>query len=833
MAKALDVATENADDDPRANAWIGDNPQSEMNSELTGVVRLASIISDCPIAVLSLLKNNAQHIAAGVGLFENEVNDVITCSQFVIEAGKKLCIIDVTHDDRFRQNSLTGTLIRSYAGLPLINREGEILGTLSVLDTKPKNLTAHQLEGLQILCDQITVTLLEMPAQMQSVLEINKELAENDDQIRTNLEYISELQMHLETKERQYRNLVEGASDMIYELDVNGKFSYVNPVMESISGFTKEELTQKHYWEILHPGFIESTISFYKAQRKNQQEASYLEVAIITKAGEERWIGQNVKMYFHNNNVTKVSGVARDITTVQKTKNALLLSEKRFKSLAENAPVAIYQTDHDSMITYSNYVWDKIFGFDPEKLSGSNNFMYVHDEDRARVIEEWETIRKKNLPFTLEYRIINPLKGTRWIISQGTPMFNNEKTFDGFIGTVTDITERKEAELALQTEKQRAEDATKAKSEFLSMMSHEIRTPMNGIIGLTNLILLDNPKPEHEESLKLLKFSGENLLTIINDILDFSKIEAGKIVLENIDFDLKSMLQNISKMLEFRAKEKGIKLMYTCDTDVPRMVKGDQVRLSQVLNNLVGNAIKFTTVGFVELDVRLLRQRDNQCEIVFTIKDTGIGIPEDKIATIFDRFSQAELDTTRKFGGTGLGLSITKRLLNLMGTTIQVKSVAGEGSTFSFTLQLEKGQEVSTAKDSVDDTRIFSDRNIRVLVVDDNPVNLLVASKYLKNLGIVPDTAEDGEKAIEKIKSKAYHVVLMDLLMPGIDGYETTQKIRTLEDSYFKQIPIIALTASAMNEIRDKALASGMIDFISKPFRLEELKSTIARYVAP
>jgi len=364
-------------------------------------------------------------------------------------------------------------------------------------------------------------------------------------------------------------------------------------------------------------------------------------------------------------------------------------------------------------------------------------------------------------------------------------------------------------------------------------MSHEIRTPMNGIIGLTNLILLDNPKPEHEESLKLLKFSGENLLTIINDILDFSKIEAGKIVLENIDFDLKSMLQNISKMLEFRAKEKGIKLMYTCDTDVPRMVKGDQVRLSQVLNNLVGNAIKFTTVGFVELDVRLLRQRDNQCEIVFTIKDTGIGIPEDKIATIFDRFSQAELDTTRKFGGTGLGLSITKRLLNLMGTTIQVKSVAGEGSTFSFTLQLEKGQEVSTAKDSVDDTRIFSDRNIRVLVVDDNPVNLLVASKYLKNLGIVPDTAEDGEKAIEKIKSKAYHVVLMDLLMPGIDGYETTQKIRTLEDSYFKQIPIIALTASAMNEIRDKALASGMIDFISKPFRLEELKSTIARYVAP
>jgi CheY-like chemotaxis protein len=166
-----------------------------------------------------------------------------------------------------------------------------------------------------------------------------------------------------------------------------------------------------------------------------------------------------------------------------------------------------------------------------------------------------------------------------------------------------------------------------------------------------------------------------------------------------------------------------------------------------------------------------------------------------------------------------------------MGTTIQVKSVAGEGSTFSFILQLEKGQEVSAAKDSVDDTRVFSDRNIQVLVVDDNPVNLLVASKYLKNLGIVPDTAEDGEKAIEKIKSKAYHVVLMDLLMPGIDGYETTQKIRTLEDSYFKEIPIIALTASAMNEIRDKALASGMIDFISKPFRPEELKSTIARYI--
>jgi CheY-like chemotaxis protein len=364
------------------------------------------------------------------------------------------------------------------------------------------------------------------------------------------------------------------------------------------------------------------------------------------------------------------------------------------------------------------------------------------------------------------------------------------------------------------------------------MMSHEIRTPMNAIIGLTNLLLQEKPRVDQLESMKLLKFSGENLLTIINDILDFSKIEAGKISLEKIDLDLEMLIRNTKQMLEQRARDKGIDLFLKYDETVPRVIKGDQVRLAQIITNLLGNAIKFTERGYVELSVVHGGIVDGKHKITFKVKDTGIGIEADKLNVIFESFSQARADTTRKFGGTGLGLSITKRMLGLMGTSIEVDSKSGYGSTFFFTLLCEEGSEDAIIRNDVTDLSDDFQLNAKVLLVEDNRVNQIVATNFLKKWGIEVAIANHGKEALEMIqKNKSYQLVLMDLQMPEMDGYEASKRIRALDDAYFKKIPIIALTASAMIDIKDKVIGIGMTDFLSKPFHPEELQSMIARYV--
>jgi len=392
------------------------------------------------------------------------------------------------------------------------------------------------------------------------------------------------------------------------------------------------------------------------------------------------------------------------------------------------------------------------------------------------------------------------------------------------------ITKAKELETQLIVSKEVAEKAALTKSQFLSTMSHEIRTPMNAVIGFTHLLLKLDPRPDQMEYLRLLKFSAENLLVLINDILDFSKIEAGKVEFEEADFSIKDLVSNIRLALLQKANEKNIQLKLLIDQDLPEMVKGDPVRIGQILTNLISNAVKFTKEGKVTIVASFNKKTATHTLMDFEVTDTGIGIPEDKIEYIFDSFTQAAADTTRKFGGTGLGLTITKKLLEMMGSEIHVKSELGRGSEFSFSLEMKNSEVQFMSKHAPTEVITKSLKGVKLLIAEDNAINVILAKQYMMLWDVECDIAENGEIALTLVQTNDYDMVLMDIQMPEKDGYQTTIEIRNLPDEKYKRLPIIALTASAMLDIKDQAFIVGMNDYISKPFNPDELYRKIALY---
>lgn len=381
----------------------------------------------------------------------------------------------------------------------------------------------------------------------------------------------------------------------------------------------------------------------------------------------------------------------------------------------------------------------------------------------------------------------------------------------------------------------KAEKSAKAKSDFLSTMSHELRTPLNSVIGMSNLLISESPRPDQQENLEILKFSAENLLFIINDILDFNKLESGKVEFERIGFNLAELVQHCCGGLRSKAEEKNLILsVHVDDILADEKVIGDPARLTQIILNLVNNAIKFTNRGRVDVNITCTGQTAGKLYVKFEVIDEGIGISTEKQQAIFEPFSQASVATTRKYGGTGLGLSIVKRLLELQGSQIQIKSETGQGSTFYFNLvfliesrhlipgiaQEHRIKEIRTgSNDSV--------ANLRILIAEDNPMNILLMKKIFSRWNITPVFAENGEQALNLVQYMKFDLVLMDVHMPIMDGYEATKAIRKLADAEQAATPIIALTAS--NDVQEKVTAAGMDDYITKPFDpgqlLDKLKS--------
>ncbi|MCS6833817.1 MAG: ATP-binding protein, partial [Flammeovirgaceae bacterium] len=380
------------------------------------------------------------------------------------------------------------------------------------------------------------------------------------------------------------------------------------------------------------------------------------------------------------------------------------------------------------------------------------------------------------------------------------------------------------------------EEAVVAKSRFLSTMSHEIRTPMNAVIGFTNILLMENPLPYQMEYLNSLKFSATHLLSLLNDILDFSKIEEGKITFEKTKINLSLTLEEIRKMFLPKAEEKKISLQLAQPTEeLHHELLGDIVRFNQVMTNLVSNAVKFTEKGRVVIAYKILEENDASITLQFSVSDTGIGIPAEKLEAIFESFTQATPDTTRRFGGTGLGLAISKKLIELQGGKIWVESQLGVGTTFYFTLSFEKGAPLAHPNETpslpASNTEEDSLQGMKVLLVEDNKMNVMVAKKLLEKWQLEISYASDGEEAVEKVKqSPTFDVILMDLHMPNMDGVEATRQIRLLPGDYFQHVPIIALTASASVDTRERVLRAGMNACVVKPFNPSNLHEMLRKY---
>lgn len=637
--------------------------------------------------------------------------------------------------------------------------------------------------------------------------------------------------MLLEQSEAKLKTLIENTKDHIWAVDTQHRLIAMN------NAFLKTcknafGLTFKEGDNVL-TGFPQEMVQYWQPvyQRAFKGETfkiewdyfnSYLNRRIEVET-------QVCPIVDSNQQVKGATFFSRDITQRRQTERLIKQKDEMLRAINQNIKEGIFRSTVKEGGLYVNEAYVRMFGFDSveEALKTPPNQIYVHAEDRIRLINKM--LQEKQV--TNEEVLYKRKDGTSFwalvsaIVTQGE---NGEVYFDG---TIKDITELKNIQVQLKKAKEVAEQLAASKTQFLSAMSHEIRTPLNAIIGISHLLLEEKPKPEQIENLTTLRFSAQNLLVLINDILDFNKIEAGKVVLESIDFNLKELARNLKHGFQIAAENNKNLLLLEIDEQIPDFIKGDPTRLSQILTNLIGNALKFTQKGKVTINIKVVEKIAEEVRIKFTVTDTGIGIPKEKQASIFEGFTQATTEITRKYGGTGLGLAITKRLLEMQNSQIYLESEVGKGSKFYFTLAFQIGQEKDNDKKTIySELGVFNKE--KVLLVEDNLANQLVAKRFLTKWGLQVSIAEDGEIALKMLQYEDFDLVLMDIQMPNMNGYEATKAIRKMKQEKYRQLPIVALTASVDSGISGKILAAGMNDYVLKPFAPEELHNKIASFLS-
>jgi PAS domain S-box-containing protein len=529
--------------------------------------------------------------------------------------------------------------------------------------------------------------------------------------------------------------------------------------------------------------------------------------------------------------------IIRHMLKRRRTEESLRETSETLAAMIHSSPLGILLLSAEQKIQMWNPACEQMFGWKSEEVVGKP-LPFVSDVKMAESDGIFEVMRRTHQKVEIEaYRIRK--NGTPIQIGISTiPLINKDNQIYCFMAVLSDITKKAEAAAALRDAKEQAVQMAKTKAAFLANMSHEIRTPLNGIIGMTDLLLDTDLDDLQEKYAKIVQDSGNGLLSIVNNILDFSKIEAGKTEMESIDFKPAELIEKQTDLLAHRANEQGLSLTPFIDPAIPRVLKGDPGKLGQILLNFLTNAIKFTKTGSIVVRADLVSKSSKNCEVRFSVRDSGIGLAKEGKTRLFQPFTQADGSTARKYGGTGLGLSICKRLVDLMGGEIGVDSELGQGATFwivaSFPVAVEGVEHPSAANTHGPlgrDSQLPSGIHNRILLVEDNPVNQLLAMSLLKNLGYDARSVSNGRAAVEAATHSQFDLILMDCQLPEMDGYEATTEIRKWELDKGLRIPVIALTANALSGEREKCLLSGMDDHLTKPVRKEELKEIIERWL--
>lgn len=553
-----------------------------------------------------------------------------------------------------------------------------------------------------------------------------------------------------------------------------------------------------------------------------------VELRIKTAKDNVRWVRAIGHPFIENNNVVRLEGTFQDITDSRIIQDKISLLNHRLTLALEASMVGVWEWN----IQTNELVWDKqmfsLYGVDSAKFDGAYSAWEkgLHPEDKensANLIQEAIKTRTK---FDTKFRVVYPSGEVRTIRALAEAVYDENESPVKMIGVNWDITETVLQEKLLSQQKEKLEVALKAKSSFLANMSHEIRTPLNGIIGFANYLSDQNLPQSIIEPLNHIKDCGDSLLLLINDILDLSKMEAGKLDLEMIPFGLDETVNTVLATFYDKALKKGIEISYIKSSDVPQFVFGDPLRVRQVLFNLVGNSLKFTQSGKIEIIISKLKKcKNNFFEIQLQVKDTGIGISLENQKKLFQSFEQLDSSTSRKFGGTGLGLNICKNLVEMMGGIISVESEESKGSVFSFTFKTKQADKIEKKlnENTSQGLEINLNPYLKILIVDDNQINIKVAEKLISNLGYCDlSFAKNGREAVEKMKEGSYQVIFMDVQMPVMDGYEATRIIRNELNN--TSVYIIGLSANAFMEDKQAAIACGMNDYLEKPIKKEALK---------
>ncbi len=650
-------------------------------------------------------------------------------------------------------------------------------------------------------------------------------------------------QESLEQSRNKYRKLFNYANDAMFVISLDrespdfGTFSDVNNVACRRLGYSREELLAMTPQDIsagqdprASNQLIELLLkngnaTFVTTYRKKDGMPLPVEVNALhlTIAGKDFYMA-----------------IARDISERKQAEEALRQSENLYRLLADNVHDVIWTTDHQLLPSYVSPSVAHLTGFPPQDGANTIYREIIRPSPFHRNRSELLTLTEDR-PLHWESEITTARGNKIWVESIASPLPENSNQFIGIIGVTRDITSRKTIMLELEAAKEQAFAANRAKSEFLANMSHEVRTPMNGVLGMLQLLKLTELNQDQLGYVETAMVSGKSLLTIINDILDYSKIEAGKLMLTPEEFSLRDVVTTLIKTFSTSVNPQRLQLHYTIAPDIPEYLIADPVRVRQILSNLVGNAIKFTEQGDIWIDIS--RGPDGNCsqvQLVCTIADTGIGVPEGVGEQLFEPFTQAEPERQATLKGTGLGLSIVKQLVVQMGGAIHLERNSLGGTTVSFTLYVtsSRSDSISNSPQPAEPQLSRPLRCLQTLIVEDEQINQQILQAILIKLGHAPTIAGDGRRALQMLRQSAtgpadcpFDLVLMDVQMPDLDGIATTRLLRNAPEYYWvRDIPIIALTAYAMTGDRERCLAAGMNGYLAKPVDVNALASLLAEY---